>query len=159
MARVRSLLRLKAFTDELERAEAVLYALARSIEGKDPYTLGHCERLADLSAQLGGHVGLPAEEIKALRRAGIVHDIGKVAVPDSILLKSSRLTPSEQKIMRRHPIVGEQICAPLKSFNLVLPIIRHHHEKMDGSGYSHGRTDPSVCPYPANSRHLRRPNY
>src|SRR6202158_4188686 len=82
IARVRSLLRLKAFTDELERAEAVLFALARSIEGKDPYTQGHCERLADYSARLGEHMGLPAEAIKALRRAGIVHDIRKVAVPE-----------------------------------------------------------------------------
>jgi len=135
IARVRSLLRLKAFTDELERAEAVIFALARSIEGKDPYTQGHCERLADYSARLGEHMRLPAEEIKALRRAGIVHDIGKVAVPDSILLKPSRLTRSEQMILRLHPLVGERICASLKSFQLVLPIIRHHHEKMDGSGY------------------------
>ena len=135
IARVRSLLRLKAFTDELERAEAVIFALARSIEGKDPYTQGHCERLADYSARLGEHLRLPAEEIKALRRAGIVHDIGKVAVPDSILLKPSRLTRSEQMILRLHPLVGERICASLKSFQLVLPIIRHHHEKMDGSGY------------------------
>jgi putative two-component system response regulator len=138
IARVRSLLRLKAFTDELERAEAVLFALARSIEGKDPYTQGHCERLADYSARLGEHMGLPLEEIKALRRAGIVHDIGKVAVPDSILLKPSRLTRSEQMILRLHPVVGERICASLKSFQLVLPIIRHHHEKMDGSGYPDG---------------------
>jgi putative two-component system response regulator len=138
IARVRSLLRLKTFTDELERAEAVLFALARSIEGKDPYTQGHCERLADYSARLGEHMGLPAEEIKALRRAGIVHDIGKVAVPDSILLKPTRLTRSEQMIVRLHPVVGERICASLKSFQLVLPIIRHHHEKMDGSGYPDG---------------------
>jgi putative two-component system response regulator len=138
IARVRSLLRLKAFTDELERAEAVLFALARSIEGKDPYTQGHCERLADYSARLGEYMGLPAEEIKALRRAGIVHDIGKVAVPDSILLKPSRLTRSEQMILRPHPVVGERTCASLKSFQLVLPIIRHHHEKMDGSGYPDG---------------------
>jgi putative two-component system response regulator len=138
IARVRSLLRLKAFTDELERAEAVIFALARSIEGKDPYTQGHCERLADYSARLGEQMDLPAEEIKALRRAGIVHDIGKVAVPDSILLKPSRLTRSEQMILRLHPVAGERICASLKSFQLVLPIIRHHHEKMDGSGYPDG---------------------
>jgi putative two-component system response regulator len=138
IARVRSLLRLKAFTDELERAEAVLFALARSIEGKDPYTRGHCQRLADYSARLGEHMGLPAEEITALRRAGIVHDIGKVAVPDSILLKPSSLTRSEQMILRQHPLVGERICAPLKSFQLVLPIIRHHHEKLNGSGYPDG---------------------
>lgn len=138
IARVRSLLRLKAFTDELERAESVLFALARSIEGKDPYTQGHCERLADNSARLGEHMGLSLAEITALRRAGIVHDIGKVAVPDSILLKPARLTRAEQLILRRHPVVGERICSPLKSFRLVLPIVRHHHEKMDGSGYPDG---------------------
>ena len=116
LARVRSLLRQKAYTDELERAESVLFALARSIEGKDPYTEGHCERLADYSSRLAEYMGLPAPQIKALRRAGIVHDIGKVAVPDSILLKPARLTRSEKLILRRHPVVGERICAPLKSF-------------------------------------------
>src|SRR2546428_9759669 len=138
IVRVRSLLRQKAFTDELERAEAVLFALARSIEEKDPYTEGHCARLAEYSTRLGEYIGLSAPEIKALRRAGIVHDIGKVAVPDSILLKPARLTRSEKLILRRHPVVGERICAPLKSFQLVLPIIRHHHEKMNGSGYPDG---------------------
>ncbi|HUJ93809.1 MAG TPA: HD domain-containing phosphohydrolase [Terriglobales bacterium] len=138
LARVRSLLRQKAFTDELERAEAVLFALARSIEGKDPYTQGHCERLAEYSTKLGEYLGLPAQEIKALSQAGIVHDIGKVSVPDSILLKPGRLTRAERTVMQRHPVVGERICAPLKSFQLVLPIIRHHHEKMDGSGYPDG---------------------
>src|SRR3989442_11273199 len=138
LARVRSLLRQKAYTDELERAESVLFALARSIEGKDPYTEGHCERLADYSSRLAEYMGLPAPQIKALRRAGIVHDIGKVAVPDSILLKPPRLTRSEKLILRRHPVLGERICAPLKSFQLVLPIIRHHHEKLNGSGYPDG---------------------
>jgi putative two-component system response regulator len=135
IARVRSLLRQKAFTDELERAESVLFALARSIDGKDPYTQGHCERLSEYSSRLGEMLNLDASQIIALRRAGLVHDIGKVAVPDSILLKPGRLTPSERKIMERHPLVGERICSPLKSFQLVLPIIRHHHEKMNGTGY------------------------
>jgi len=138
LARVRSLLSLKAYTDELERAESVLMALARSIEGKDPYTEGHCERLSDYSTRLGQRLGLPPEEITALRRAGAVHDVGKVAVPDAILLKPGRLTEDEWKIMREHPLVGERICQPLKSFRLVLPIIRHHHEKRDGSGYPDG---------------------
>ena len=92
LARVRSLLALKGYTDELERAESVLFALARSIEGKDPYTEGHCERLSDYSSRLGERVGLPPDEITALRRAGIVHDVGKVAVPDAILLKPGPLT-------------------------------------------------------------------
>jgi len=138
LARVQSLLKLKFRTDELERAEAVLFSLAHSIEGKDPYTHGHCERLADYSASLGEHLGLGEEQIIALRRAGVVHDIGKVAVPDSILLKPGRLTEEEWKLVREHPVVGERICAPLKSFRLLLPIIRHHHEKCDGSGYPDG---------------------
>ncbi|HEY1261891.1 MAG TPA: HD domain-containing phosphohydrolase [Terriglobales bacterium] len=138
LARVRSLLKLKYRTDELERAETVLFSLARSIEGKDPYTHGHCERLSEYSAALGSHLGLPEDHLVALRRAGVVHDIGKIAVPDSILLKPSSLTPDEWKLIQEHPVVGERICAPLKSFRLVLPIIRHHHEKFDGAGYPDG---------------------
>src|SRR4029077_3312953 len=95
LARGGSLLKLKHRTDELERAESVLFTLARSIEGKDPYTHGHCERLADYSARLGSEVGLPENQITALRRAGVVHDVGKVAVPDSILLKPRALSPEE----------------------------------------------------------------
>ncbi|MBI2818751.1 MAG: response regulator [Acidobacteria bacterium] len=138
LARVRSLVKLKARTDELERAEVVLFALARSIEAKDPYTAGHCERLQKMAVRLGERIGLAEEQIVALRRGGIVHDIGKVAVPDSILLKRGPLTAEEWRIMREHPAVGERICAPLKSFRLVLPIIRSHHEKFDGSGYPDG---------------------
>ncbi len=138
LARVRSLMKLKYRTDELERAETVLFSLARSIEGKDPYTHGHCERLAEYCAALGAHLGLEKEQITALRWAGVVHDIGKIAIPDSILLKPAALTPEEWKLVREHPTVGERICAPLKSFRLVLPIIRHHHEKFDGSGYPDG---------------------
>src|ERR1700729_1090451 len=103
LARVRSLVRLKQRTDELERAEAVLFSLARSIEGKDPYTHGHCERLADYSAVLGEALNLPAEQITALRRGGVVHDIGKIAVPDSILLKPSALSEAEWELVREHP--------------------------------------------------------
>jgi putative two-component system response regulator len=138
LARTRSLLRLKQYTDELENAEAVLFSLAHSIEARDPYTHGHCERLAEMSARMGERLGVPEEQIKALRRAGVVHDIGKVAVADSILLKPGPLTADETKIMQKHPVVGERICAPLKTFRLVLPIIRHHHEKHDGTGYPDG---------------------
>jgi len=125
-------------TDELERAESVLFSLARSIESKDPYTHGHCERLAEYAISLGRRLGIPEEQITALRRAGVVHDIGKVAVPDAVLLKPGKLTEEEWAVIRQHPVVGERICAPLKSFRLVLPIIRHHHEKYDGSGYPDG---------------------
>jgi putative two-component system response regulator len=138
LARVSSLLKLKYRTDELERAESVLFSLARSIEGKDPYTHGHCERLSDYSVALGQHLALAEDKIIALRRAGIVHDIGKIAIPDSIILKPTSLTPDEWKLVREHPVIGERICAPLKSFRAVLPVIRHHHEKLDGSGYPDG---------------------
>ncbi|HKW87229.1 MAG TPA: HD domain-containing phosphohydrolase [Candidatus Acidoferrales bacterium] len=143
-ARVRSLLRLKSFTDELENAEAVLFSLALSIEARDPYTHGHCARLAEFSARLGGHLGLPPEEIKALRRAGIVHDVGKVVVPDAILLKRGPLSAKERSLMREHPAVGERICAPLKTFRLVLPIIRHHHERWNGTGYPDGLAGEAI---------------
>jgi len=138
LARVGSLLKLKHFTDELEHAETVLFSLARSIEAKDPYTEGHCERLSQYSVALAERLRLPEEQREALRRGGIVHDIGKVAVPEHILLKPGPLTPEERKIIEAHTVIGERICAPLKSFGLVLPIIRHHHEKLDGSGYPDG---------------------
>jgi len=144
VARVRSLISLKSFTDELERAETVLYALARSIEAKDPYTHGHCERLSQYSIKLGVKLGQAEEQLTALRRAGIVHDIGKVAVPDAVLLKPGRLNEEERVIMQQHPGVGEQICLPLKSFGHVLPIIRHHHERADGTGYPDGLKGPQI---------------
>src|SRR5271163_1989797 len=144
LARTRSLLRLKQITDELENAEAVLFSLAYSIEARDPYTRGHCERLAEMSARMGERLGVPEDQIKALRRAGVVHDIGKVAVPDAILLKPGPLTAEELTIIQKHPVVGERICAPLKTFRLVLPIIRHHHEKYDGSGYPDGLVGDAI---------------
>lgn len=138
LARVRSLVKLKQFTDELESAESVVFALARAIEAKDPYTEGHCDRLARLSVALADRLGLPEDDRVALRRAGVVHDVGKVAVPEQILLKAGPLTAEERKVMEQHPVVGERICMPLHSFRNVLPIIRHHHEHRDGSGYPDG---------------------
>ena len=137
-ARVASLLKLKEFTDELETAESVLCTLGRSVEARDPYTEGHCERLAKRAAMLGHHLGLDQDSIVALRRGGYLHDLGKIAVPDEILKKGSNLTPEEWKIMKQHPLTGENICKPLKSLRLVLPIIRFHHEHSDGSGYPDG---------------------
>ena len=135
LARVRSLLKVKRFTDELESAESVLFMLARSIEAKDPYTEGHCDRLSRYSSALAARLALPEDQQVALRRAGIVHDIGKVSVPEHILLKPGPLSSEEREVMEAHPIVGERICSPLKSFRMVLPIIRHHHEHQDGTGY------------------------
>jgi putative two-component system response regulator len=137
-ARVKSLLRLKEFTDELESAEGVLCTLGLSVESRDPYTAGHCERLAEYAEVLGRYIGLEAERLVALRRGGYLHDIGKITVPDEILKKGSNLTPAQWEVMRQHPVTGENICRPLKSLKDVLPIIRHHHEHWDGSGYPDG---------------------
>lgn len=143
-ARVRSLLRLKAFTDELENAESVLFTLALSIESRDPYTHGHCTRLAEFSARLGERLSLPPDDIVALRRAGVVHDIGKVVVPDAVLLKPGPLSPEERTVIKQHAEAGEHICSPLKSSRAVLPIIRHHHERWDGSGYPDGLSGEAI---------------
>lgn len=137
-ARVRSLLKLKEFTDELETAESVICTLGLSVESRDPYTKGHCERLARDASEMGRHLNLDEESIVALRRGGYLHDLGKIAVPDEILKKGSNLTPAEWEIMKQHPATGETICRPLKSLRLVLPIIRNHHEHSDGSGYPDG---------------------
>jgi putative two-component system response regulator len=138
LARVRSLVRLMHFTDELENAETVLCSLARSIEAKSPHMRGHSDRLARYSAALAKQLGLPEEQRVALRRAGIVHDVGKIGIPEHILVKPGPLSPDQRRVMESHPVIGERICAPLKSFRQVLPIIRHHHERMDGTGYPDG---------------------
>src|SRR5437868_10276370 len=143
-ARVKSLLKLKEFTDELETAESVLCTLGRSVEARDPYTEGHCERLAQRAAALGRYIGLDDESIVALRRGGYLHDLGKIAVPDEILKKGSNLTSDEWRVMKQHPLTGENICKPLKSLRLVLPIIRFHHEHSDGSGYPDGLTKNEI---------------
>ncbi len=158
LARVRSLVRLKRFTDELENAETVLCSLARSIEAKDPYTEGHCDRLSRYTVSLAEQIGLSAEDRADLRRGGIVHDIGKVAVPEFVLLKPGPLDAAERKIMEEHTIIGERICAPLKSFRNVLPIIRSHHEKQDGIGLSRPferRGNSADRAHSANRGHLR----
>src|SRR5712671_1414290 len=144
IARVKSLLRLKEFTDELETADSVLCTLGLIVEGRDPYTEGHCERLSVRAADLGRHLGLDEDSILALKRGGYLHDLGKIAVPDEILKKGSDLTPAEWVVMKLHPITGENICRPLHSLGLVLPIIRHHHEHTDGSGYPDGLTGSEI---------------
>ena len=137
-ARVSSLLKLKEFTDELETAESVICTLGLSVESRDPYTEGHCERLARNASEMGRHLGLNDESVVALRRGGFLHDLGKIAVPDEILKKGSNLTADEWSIMKMHPVTGETICRPMRSLRLVLPIIRSHHEHCDGSGYPDG---------------------
>lgn len=134
--RIQSILQLKSYIDE--QAEGVLYILARCVESKNPLTDGHSERIAEHTVRFGESLGLDQEELETLRIASLLHDIGKVAVPDAILLKPGKLSAEETEVMRQHPVVGEEICSPLKSFRHALPAIRHHHERMDGSGYPDG---------------------
>ncbi|HZQ92630.1 MAG TPA: HD domain-containing phosphohydrolase [Terriglobales bacterium] len=134
-ARAESLLRLKDYTDELENVESVLFTLARSVEARDPYTEGHCERLSRYSVDLGRRLGLDEDSLTALHRGSILHDLGKIVIPDEILRKGKNLSPEEWQIMKQHPVTGESICQPLKSLRNVLPIIRHHHEHWNGTGY------------------------
>jgi putative two-component system response regulator len=143
-ARVSSLLKLKEFTDELETVDSVLCTLGLSVEARDPYTEGHCERLARDATDLGRFLGVDEESIVALGRGGYLHDLGKISVPDEILKKGTNLTREEWAIMKRHPLTGEAICRPLKSLRLVLPIIRHHHEHSDGSGYPDGLRENEI---------------
>jgi putative two-component system response regulator len=144
VARVRASLRLKQITDELENAETVLFSLALGVEAKDPNTNGHCERLARYSVKLGEKLGLDSNLLKALYRGGILHDIGKLGIPDAILLNPSSLSNEEWALMRQHTLIGERICQPLRNFKLVLPIIRNHHERWDGGGYPDGLSGADI---------------
>jgi len=133
---VQAFLQLDTHIDE--RAKSVLLSLARSIEAKNPLMNGHSDRVVNYATQLGRSLYLQEEDLQELRIACLLHDVGKVAVPDEILLKPGALNAEETQIVRQHPVIGESICAPLKSLRRVLPVIRHHHERMDGSGYPDG---------------------
>jgi putative two-component system response regulator len=137
-ARVRSLVRLKKFTDDLDCAETVILSLALTVEARDACTAGHCERMAAYAAAFGVHLDLPDEDVAALHRGGYLHDVGKIAVPDHILLKPGRLTPEEFAIMKQHTVTGEAVCGNLRLLDRVRPIVRSHHERVDGTGYPDG---------------------
>ncbi len=136
--RVRGMLRSKALIDSLEEAETILFALAKSVEARDNYTGLHCERLAAYSVRLGQALGLSRADQLALYRGGYLHDIGKIGIPDSILFNKGLLSAEEWEVMRLHTIRGEEICRPMKTLAPVLPVIRSHHERWDGSGYPDG---------------------
>ena len=134
-ARVGSLTRMKQLFDALDSAEAAFMTLALTIEARDPTTSGHCERLARHAVALGKALGVSETDLQALHRGGYLHDVGKVGVPDAVLLKRGPLTPAEFELMKKHPDIGDSLCAPLQSLRSVRPIIRGHHERLDGSGY------------------------
>jgi putative two-component system response regulator len=137
-ARIRSLIRLKRYTKDLDSAESVIVSLALTIEARDAATEGHCQRLADYATRLGRALGLTQAELSALERGGYLHDIGKVGVPDCVLLKPGPLTPREFAQMKSHTLIGDRLCGQLRSLRAVRPIVRNHHEKLNGSGYPDG---------------------
>ena len=136
--RLGALLRVKFLLDQLERAEGVITTLGLTIEARDPYTAGHCERLARYAVALGEALGVDPPTLKALKLGGYLHDLGKIAIPDGLLLKPGRLEPEERKRIQVHPVVGAELVVGLKTLEAVRPLIRHHHERWDGSGYPEG---------------------
>jgi putative two-component system response regulator len=137
-ARITALTRMKAVLNELDSAEAAFMTLALTIEARDPNTSGHCERLAERGVLLGRALGLSDDDLAALHRGGYLHDVGKIGVPDSILLKPGPLTAEEFAVMKTHPDIGDALCAPLRSLRNVRPIVKCHHERIDGRGYPQG---------------------
>ncbi|HNP70628.1 MAG TPA: response regulator [Kouleothrix sp.] len=142
--RIRSLLRSKRRTDQLEQAEAVIFALARTVEAKDAYTEGHLQRLALYSVAIGERLGLGADDLNALRFGALLHDVGKVGVDELIIRKGGPLTPAEYRLMQQHTLIGERIVQPLRMAAAVGPIVRHHHERWDGRGYPDGLSRDSI---------------
>lgn len=134
-ARVRSLVRLKRYTDELDSAANVILYLGLTIEARDPYTNGHCRRLATYSTALGRRLGLSGEQLVALHRGAYLHDVGKIGIPDAVMLKVGRLTEAEHALMRQHTVIGDRLCGEMRLLQDVRPIVRHHHERPDGTGY------------------------
>lgn len=143
-ARVRSLLSLKHFTDEFELASKVLRSIALVVEGRDRYTGDHCKRLGEYAVRIGKTLGLGQEDLETLWLGGIFHDLGKIAVSDLVLNKPAPLTPEEFALMKTHPAVGADLCGAMRTMERVIPLIRHHHEKLDGSGYPDGLAGEDV---------------
>ena len=135
LARLRSLVRMKRYTDDLDSAASIIMMLAVMIEGRDGYTHGHCHRLANYATAFGRRLGLDSDDLQSLHRGGFLHDIGMLAIPDDVLRKEGPLSGEEYEVVTSHTVIGDRLCANLRSLNSVRPIVRHHHEKCDGSGY------------------------
>ena len=137
-ARCKALLRVKDLVDELDSAQAVMFALARTVEAKSRYTQGHTERVTEYATALAARIGMPENERETLRRGASLHDIGKIGIPDAILDKPGKLTFEEYELVKKHPAEGVRIAEPLKSIRDTIPLIRWHHERLDGRGYPDG---------------------
>ena len=129
----------KAYLDSIE-------TLRYTVEAKDPYTKGHSDRVSEYSVLLGKHLGLPEKDLKTLKVGGLFHDIGKIGIPDSILLKESKLTDDEYSQIKNHPSIGAHILCNAEAFKDIIPIVKHHHEKFDGTGYP-GKLKGNDIPY------------
>ena len=122
--------------ERLERAYLdMVQTLRYTVEAKDTYTRGHSDRVSEYSVLIGEKLGLPEDQIKTLRIGGLFHDIGKIGIPDSILLKPGKLTDDEYSEIKNHPSIGAHILGSAKTFQDIVPIVKHHHEKYDGNGY------------------------
>jgi len=135
---------LKRYTDELDSAESIILSLALTIEARDPYTHGHCQRLAAYALLIGDRIGVSDEQLSALNRGGYLHDVGKIGIPDAVLLKPGGLTRDEYDRLKGHTLIGDRLCGDLRALALVRPIVRHHHERLDGSGYPDGLRGDAV---------------
>lgn len=131
---------------EHDDAESVLRTLARTLEAKDPYTLGHADRVSQYAVELGRELGAHGSDIEKLRKGGLLHDIGKIAIPDAILLKPGKYSDEEFAVMKQHPVLGCEICEKLDSLRDALSLIRHHHERLDGTGYPDGLKGADISP-------------
>jgi putative two-component system response regulator len=138
LARVRSLVRMKRYTDALEDAENVIVALARTVDARDPYTQKHSERVARIGGRLAVAIGLTGTDLAAVRRGGLFHDIGKIAVRDAVVLKPGRLTAEEFDEIKRHPAEGRRLLEGMRTLAYALDVVTYHHERLDGSGYPEG---------------------
>ncbi|KAA1258717.1 Cyclic di-GMP phosphodiesterase response regulator RpfG [Rubripirellula obstinata] len=136
--RIRSITRMHRGNSEMIGAESVALSLARAVSSKDGYSSGHVEQVANVAVEFGKLLGMDSAELKMLRYGAILHNVGKIAIPDSILEKTGPLTPRERALFHQHPRVGCDICGPLQPLRPVLPIIRHHKEHFDGTGYPDG---------------------
>ena len=142
--KIKSLLKLKSLQEELDHSENIILTLAVAMEARDPYTKGHSSRVSKLSADFVSYLGLSAREIEEMKKAGILHDIGKICLSSSVLRKPGPLTQEESDMVKKHTVLGEEICKPLISMRKILPAIRNHHERWDGTGFPDGLTGNDI---------------
>lgn len=143
---VRSRLQIAGLHAQLQDLESAILTLARAVEDRDRSSAGHAQKVAHWATLLGGAVGLDQEQQTSLYKAALLHDVGSVAVPIEVLSKAGKLDPNEYSVVKQHPVVGEDIIRALPSAAQLLPAVRHHHERIDGTGYPDG-VDGESIPY------------